>query len=166
MRRLFEPTLRLRGLSLLARWSGAVLLVLIAFGIRYALFGPAPALPFLLFFPAIILASVFLDRGSGFIAVAVSTGLSIYFFIEPHFHFALPTTTDTVAVLLFVVTGTNFKTGAAVRLNGSRLNTVFNSSTRLTATGYNATGASGLPVTVLNPDGQVSNAIKVVVTAP
>jgi K+-sensing histidine kinase KdpD len=79
--------------------------VLIAFASRNAVFGLTPVIPFLPFLPSIILASVFLGRGSGLIAVAISTALSIYFFIEPQFQFALPTSADTLGTALFMLTG-------------------------------------------------------------
>lgn len=66
------------------------------------------------------------------------------------------------------VTGTGFHNGGSVRLNGSALTTTFVSSTRLTAIG-SASAASSVPVTVTNPDGQVSNSYTIAVngaTAP
>lgn len=81
------------------------MLALFTYGLRYLILGPGPAIPFLPFFPAIILASVFLGRGSGFVAVAASTVLSVYFFIEPQMQFALPTSTDTIGTALFLLTG-------------------------------------------------------------
>jgi hypothetical protein len=74
-----------------------------------------------------------------------------------------PTSIKTGAYTL-TVTGTGFKTGAVVRLNGVSLATTFGSSTRLTATGSISTAAAALPVTVRNPDGQISNAANISVT--
>jgi two-component sensor histidine kinase len=95
----------LRALPTAIRWSGGAALVLIAFALHGAIFPPAQANPFLSFFPALILASVFLGRGSGFIAVAISTAFAIYFFIEPKFQFVLPTPANTIGAILFVLTG-------------------------------------------------------------
>jgi two-component sensor histidine kinase len=80
-------------------------LALITLALHYAMFRLGPAIPFVTFFPPIILASMFLGRGSGLIAVAISTALSIYFFIEPQFQFALPTSADTIGTVLFLLTG-------------------------------------------------------------
>jgi hypothetical protein len=62
------------------------------------------------------------------------------------------------------VSGTNFHTGAVVKLNGAPVATTFNSSARLTAVGSIAAAAPALPVTVTNPDAQVSNAASITVT--
>jgi two-component sensor histidine kinase len=96
---------RLRALPTPVRWSGGFVLALIAFVMRNAVFGLTPVIPFLPFLPSIILASVFLGRGSGIVAVSISTLLAIYFFIEPQFQFALPTSADTIGTALFVLTG-------------------------------------------------------------
>ncbi|MGK7870951.1 sensor histidine kinase [Falsiroseomonas sp. E2-1-a20] len=103
--RFHKPVQWLRALPTPLRWSGGAFLVLIAFALHGATFGPVPAMPFLSFLPPVILASVFLGRGSGLIAVTISTALSIYFFIEPKFQFALPTSADTIGAILFVLTG-------------------------------------------------------------
>lgn len=50
-----------------------------------------------------------------------------------------------------IVSGSNFVSGAQVLFNGAALQTAFNSSSQLTATG-NATSAGSFPITVLNPD--------------
>jgi two-component system, sensor histidine kinase PdtaS len=50
-------------------------------GCGYLLFGPTKEIPFLLFLPAVIVAAVVFDRGSGLVATAVSAILSLYFFI-------------------------------------------------------------------------------------
>jgi two-component sensor histidine kinase len=106
------PTYRLckavqwsRALPTLVRWGGGAILVLIAFALRYASFGLTPDFAFMPFFPPVILASVFFGRGSGLIAVAISTLLAIYFFTDPQFQFALPTSADTIGTALFVLTG-------------------------------------------------------------
>lgn len=73
---------------------------------------------------------------------------------------------SSVAVGTFTLTvnGTNFQTGAVVKLGGAPLVTAFSSSSRLTATGSAATLAAAVAVTVVNPDGQTSNAANIAVT--
>lgn len=66
-----------------------------------------------------------------------------------------PASVNTGGITL-TVNGTGFHTGAVVKLNGASLTTTFNSSAKLTATGAIAAAAAALPVTVTNPDGQVS----------
>jgi IPT/TIG domain-containing protein len=56
---------------------------------------------------------------------------------------------------MLTVTGTGFQSGAVVRLNGTALTTAFLSATELRATG-STTKKGGFPVTVTNPDGQIS----------
>lgn len=101
----FRIALRARSLAWPLRWGGSASFVLIAFGLRYALLGRSPFLPFLLFFPAIALATLLFGRGCGYVAVALSAALAIYFLMEPRFDFALPTATDTVGVGLFLLAG-------------------------------------------------------------
>ena len=76
-----------------------------------------------------------------------------------------PTTMQTGTFTL-TINGTGFQNGSVVRVNGASTTTTFNSSSRLTATGSLATAGSAIPVTVVNPDGQVSNAASIAVTAP
>ena len=104
LRRYLRPTL-FHSLSTPLRWTGAATLVFVAFAIRYWLFADRPILPFLLFFPAIILSAVVLNRGSGFVATLLSTVLSIYFFIPPTRSFTIPDTETAISVGLFVFTG-------------------------------------------------------------
>lgn len=53
------------------------------------------------------------------------------------------------------VTGTGFKTGAKIRVDGTDVTTTFVSATSLT-TSYDATSAGGKQFTVRNPDGGTS----------
>jgi K+-sensing histidine kinase KdpD len=89
---------------------GGAILVLIVFGLHRAIFGATPALPFLPFFPPIILVSVLFGSDSG--VVAISSVLVVYFFIEPHFHFALPTPAYTISTVLFVLAGLSIATAS------------------------------------------------------
>lgn len=61
------------------------------------------------------------------------------------------------------VDGSNFRTGAVVKLKGTALATSLVSSTRLSATGSISTPGSAVPVVVTNPDGQVSAAYNIAV---
>ena len=72
-----------RDLSLAACYGWTTLIVLAAFGARIALSRVLPGAPFLLFLPAIVLASVLFNRGSGMYATLLSAGLALYFFIRP-----------------------------------------------------------------------------------
>jgi hypothetical protein len=63
------------------------------------------------------------------------------------------------------VNGSGFQTGSVVKLNGNALSTAFVSSATLTASATVSTAASALPVTVVNPDGQTSNAASIAVTS-
>ena len=66
------------------------------------------------------------------------------------------------------VTGSNFVNGATVRWNGSNRTTTFVSATQLQAaiTAANIAAKGTFPVTVLNPDGGLSNAANFEVKAP
>ena len=66
------------------------------------------------------------------------------------------------------VTGSNFVNGAKVRWNGSDRATTFVSATQLQAsiTAADVSAAGTVPVTVLNPDGGVSNTVNFTVSAP
>lgn len=103
-RKVFRPKL-LHTLPNPARWLGAALLVLIAFAIRFWLL-QATDLPFLLFFPPIILSSIIFNHGSGFVALALSTLLAWYFFLPPLHSFAFPEGKTALDLVLFVVVGT------------------------------------------------------------
>jgi hypothetical protein len=54
MQRALQPLLYLSAFPVPLRWGCAAALVLLAFAARFALFGPGPAFPYLLFFPAVI----------------------------------------------------------------------------------------------------------------
>ncbi|MDO9713789.1 sensor histidine kinase [Paracraurococcus lichenis] len=102
-RTVFNPKL-LHRLPTPARWAGAALLVLIAFAVRFWLL-PVTTLPFLLFFPPIILAAVLFGRGSGFVALALSTIVAWHFFLPPFGSFAIPDKATTLNLVLFATVG-------------------------------------------------------------
>ena len=62
----------------------------------------------------------------------------------------------TAGSFTLTVSGSSFQSGAVVKLAGVSLTTAFVSATQLTASGSTSTTGSAVPVTVLNPDGQVS----------
>jgi len=95
----------LRRMPVAVRYVAACAIVLMFFGLR-ALLGPAMGgYPFLLFFPAIILISALLDRGTGVFAVILSATLAWYFFVPPARSFALPDWTNALPLALYVVVG-------------------------------------------------------------
>ncbi|MCB4825433.1 DUF4118 domain-containing protein [Roseicella aerolata] len=105
MRRYFRPLRRTRALPLPVRWAGAALLVLAAFGLRYLLLGPTPAVPYMLFLPAVILAAVVFGRGSGVTATVLGALLAVYFFVEPLYSFAFADAASVISVMLFAAIG-------------------------------------------------------------
>jgi hypothetical protein len=72
----------------------------------------------------------------------------------------------TTGSFTLTVNGANFQSGAVAKLAGTALATTFVSASRLTATGSTSATGSAVPVTVLNPDGQVSAAYNIAVNAP
>ncbi len=105
MQHLFVRLLAVRRLPVGVRYASTTLLVLAGFATRWALSDSLTAVPFLLFFPAIILAALLFNRGNGLYAVALSTILAVYFFIEPERSFAITRPGDLLSVVLFVATG-------------------------------------------------------------
>jgi hypothetical protein len=69
----------------------------------------------------------------------------------------------TVGNYTLTVNGSAFQSGAVVRWNGTALATTFVSASKLTATGTASTPASTVPITVVNPGGQVSNTLNITV---
>jgi two-component sensor histidine kinase len=60
---------------------------------------------FLMFVPAVILASFLFDRGSGFFAVALSSVIGTYFFVEPAGSIDLSHTGEVVRLTTFILIG-------------------------------------------------------------
>jgi two-component sensor histidine kinase len=60
---------------------------------------------FLMFVPAVIISSFLFDRGSGFFAVALSSIIGTYFFVEPAGTFDLTHVGEVVRLTTFVVIG-------------------------------------------------------------
>ena len=104
MRRYLSPLMGVREMPLGLRWLGAAALVAIAFACRHALDEPTVS-PYLGFLPAVILSAVIFNRGSGFIAVALSAVTAVYFFVEPLHTLQLSRAVDVVNLALFLTVG-------------------------------------------------------------
>jgi len=61
---------------------------------------------YLMFVPAVIISSFAFDRGSGFVAVGLSSVLGLYFFVEPHQSFGLHHAGEAIRLIVFVIVGT------------------------------------------------------------
>src|SRR5688500_15936836 len=101
MERLFSLTARSRSLPTWARYGATTLLVLACLVLRLLMFGSEPGLPFLLFFPAVILAGIVFDHGTGIYASLLSAALAVAFLIEPVGSFDLAGS-DLLALVLFI----------------------------------------------------------------
>ena len=88
------------------RYASAVLLVVVFLLVRLAL-QPVlgPSVPYLQFFPAIMLAAWLGGLGPGLLATALSSALSSYFFLEPIGSFAIAQTADAVSLPIFAGIG-------------------------------------------------------------
>jgi two-component system, sensor histidine kinase PdtaS len=106
MQNIFRYTSQSRHFPAWARYAITTLVVLIAFGARYLLWGPLAGYPFLLFFPAVILVAILFDHGTGVYAVGLSTVLTIYFFLDPPGSLELARIDDLIAVIIFALSGT------------------------------------------------------------
>ena len=102
--RFLEGAKPLRSLPIAARYGLTVLIVLVCFGVRYAL-GEAYPYPYLVFLPGILFASFVFDRGSGFLATFLSAGLALYFFVEPRGSFAPRDVGSLLSVIIFTFVG-------------------------------------------------------------
>jgi hypothetical protein len=71
----------------------------------------------------------------------------------------------TAGSFTLTVTGSGFQSGAVVKLNGAALATTVVSASQLTASGSTSTVSNSVPVTVTNPDGQVSAAYNIAVVS-
>src|SRR5215211_5467373 len=101
MRRFLSFTLRLRRAPGWVRYISATVFVLFAYMIHVLALTPAQY-PYLLFFPAVILAAVLFDHGSGFWAILLSTILIVYRFLPPSGSLFVSSESDLLAVSLYV----------------------------------------------------------------
>jgi len=93
----------LRKAPVWVRYILATGVVLLFFAVRAAFSPVLGGYPFLLFFPAIILISVLLDRGTGIFSVVLSASLAWYFFVPPVRSFALPNLEGGIPLGLYVI---------------------------------------------------------------
>lgn len=70
MERLFLLSARSRALPVWVRYGATTFLVIVCLVLRLWIFGTRPGLPFLMFFPAVILAGLVFDRGTGIYATS------------------------------------------------------------------------------------------------
>lgn len=105
--RLFDDSLRLAHIPVWARYAATTVFVAASIGARYPLIeAVAPnSYPFLLYFPAIILAAALFDRGSGIFAVFLSALCADYFSIAPVGSLAIEHSSDAIALALFGASG-------------------------------------------------------------
>jgi two-component system, sensor histidine kinase PdtaS len=112
----------LRRLSTPARYLITTAIVAALCVVRAALDEYLKGYPFLLFLPAIFLAAVVFNHGSGFFATILSALLASYFFVEPEQSFGNINVSDGIALFLFVVIGLLMAaTIEALRLTAERL---------------------------------------------
>jgi PAS domain S-box-containing protein len=111
----------LLGRSWFVRYALAVLLVSLAWAARAALtplWGPT-AVPFIFFYPAIVIAGWYGRRGPALLAIALSTLTANWFFIEPRHSFALHHPSEAVALAVFVIVNL-ILAGAIDLMHGAR----------------------------------------------
>jgi two-component sensor histidine kinase len=94
---------QLRGWPWWARYGASAILVIIALELHLLLASTLAAYPFILFFPAVMIAALVFDRGSGLFATALSAALAAYFLLEPIGSLRVRET-DFIALILFVLT--------------------------------------------------------------
>lgn len=105
LQRIFRLTRPIRGLPTFARYLLATLIVAVFLGLRSMSEPYLRGYPFLMFFPALILISVTLDRGTGIYAAVLSAVLAWYFFLPPVRSFAISNAAEVVVLVLYVGVG-------------------------------------------------------------
>ena len=103
IRWLVRHSLRLRSWPLAQQWAGAAFLVLVGFGVRFALLGTEPIFPYVVFFLVAALAGIMFRPSAGLLAIALSAAAAVYFFVEPQLSFVVEQPKDVVALALFLV---------------------------------------------------------------
>lgn len=89
-------------LSTGVRYLLTTLLVGTFFMVRLAAGDHLASFPFLVFFPAVLIASLVCDRGAGVYASFLSAALALYFFIEPEHSFRIEHIGTAIALALFL----------------------------------------------------------------
>jgi two-component system, sensor histidine kinase PdtaS len=102
MERLFLATIRSRGLPVWARYGTTTLLVLACLQFRLWLLPPDGGVPFLMFVPAVVLAGVIFDRGTGIYASLLSAVLAVVFFVKRTSPLQIAEPSDMIALLVFL----------------------------------------------------------------
>jgi two-component sensor histidine kinase len=98
----------IRRMPIWLRYAATAAIVMVCFGLRWLLqdVDESAHLPlFLMFVPAVIVSSFLFDRGSGFFAVALSSVIGIYFFVEPAGSFGLHHVGEVVRLVTFIAIG-------------------------------------------------------------
>ena len=85
------------------RYLLTTLLVLAALGLRILLADVLDPYPFILFFPAVIVAAFVFNKGTGIYAAFLSAALALYFFVEPRDSFTVENAGAAIAVGLFLL---------------------------------------------------------------
>jgi len=101
MEQLFLWTARTRGLPWWVRYLATTAIVVVCLLLRLWWFGAEPGLPFLLFFPAVILVGIVFDRGTGIYAALLSTALAVYFLMPPVGSSYISNTRDVAATFIY-----------------------------------------------------------------
>jgi PAS domain S-box-containing protein len=103
------PTLLRRwkpGPSSMAAYGCALAFIAVAVGIRWALGSfVAGVVPFATLFPAIIVAALLGGTGPGVAAVVTGGFAAWYFFLTPTPEFGMPTASEALSLLLYVISG-------------------------------------------------------------
>src|ERR1043166_5632843 len=87
------------------RYAMTLLWVGVAYYVHLMIFGSNIAYPFLLFYPVIIAATLFLDRGNGIFASVLSALLAIYYLLPIGPVTGKENAKEVVAIMLFLITG-------------------------------------------------------------
>jgi len=99
-----EHAIKPRVYPLWTRCLFAAFIVSVALVLRlWLLGGIGPAIPYLTFYPAVMIASVIGGMVSGFLATGLSAVFAIYFFIEPTGTFTIEHPRDILGVAIFIV---------------------------------------------------------------
>src|SRR5919204_2482801 len=93
-----------RPLSAVARYGATTAIVLIFCGLRFGL--PMDDSPFLLFVPAVFIASLLFDRWCGFYATGLSALCALFLFMPPFYSLSVePTRIPSVVVFIVLCLG-------------------------------------------------------------
>jgi two-component sensor histidine kinase len=96
--------LRTRSLSCWARYAVTTALVLVALVLRRVILGDQPGYAYLMFYPAILIAGIVFDRGSGLYAVMLSASLGTFFFTAPLKPLGIADERDAMGRIVFLLT--------------------------------------------------------------